>query len=245
MTYKNLLQFNLDEKEAKVYLASLELGETNIQRISKKSGVKRTTVYDCIESLKDKGLISSIIKKKKTYYYAEDPRKIENQLEERRENLKKMLPELLAIANVIDKKPKIRYFEGIEGIKDVYKETLKYPDQEILAWITGLPLSNAVYHQFFYDCYTPKRKEKKIWVRMISSDDEEMKKYKDDDEKTFKKTKLVDRKQFPFRASINIFGGSKILIVSFEEQIGLIIESEKIFTTMKSIFELNWLNLHE
>lgn len=245
MNPRNLVQFGLDEKEAKVYLALLELGETNIQRISKKSGVKRTTVYDCIESLKEKRLISIINKKKKTYYYAEDPRKIENQLEEKRESLKQMLPELLAIANVIDKKPKIRYFEGIDGIKDVYKETLKYPNQEILAWITGLPLSNPVFREFFYNYYVPKRKEKKIWIRMISSDDEESRKYKNDDDKTFKKTKLANKEQFPMRASINIFGGNKILLVSFEEQIGLIIESEKIFTTMKSIFEMNWLMLHE
>ena len=44
------------------------------------------------------------------------------------------MPELLSIANFIDKKPQIRYFEGKEGLKEIFKDTLNYPNQEILAW---------------------------------------------------------------------------------------------------------------
>jgi len=44
-----LEKLGLNEKEARVYLALLELGESNIQGLSAKSSVKRTTVYDILE----------------------------------------------------------------------------------------------------------------------------------------------------------------------------------------------------
>ncbi|OGF20302.1 hypothetical protein A2Y83_02925 [Candidatus Falkowbacteria bacterium RBG_13_39_14] len=66
MTYKDLIKLGFNEKEAKIYLAALELGETVIQRISKKSGVNRTSAYHVIARLKEKGLMRTITKRKKT-----------------------------------------------------------------------------------------------------------------------------------------------------------------------------------
>ncbi|OGF20384.1 hypothetical protein A2Y83_03475 [Candidatus Falkowbacteria bacterium RBG_13_39_14] len=42
------------------------------------------------------------------------------------------------------------------------------------------------------------------------------------------------------KASVNLYGKNQISIVAFEEKIGLIIESEKIYITLKSVFEINW-----
>ena len=78
---KNLEKLNLADKEAKVYLALLELGEANIQRISNKSKIKRTTVYDVIEDLKEKGLVGTSKRKKRNYFFAENPRVILAQVE--------------------------------------------------------------------------------------------------------------------------------------------------------------------
>lgn len=136
MITKDLEQFGLAEKEAKIYLAVLELGEANIQQIAQKSGVKRTTAYDVINSLKEKRLLTEMAKGKKALFSAEDPRKLEGQLDEKKETLKKILPELLSITNLLDKKPTIKFYEGDEGIKEVYKDTLNYPDQELLAWVS-------------------------------------------------------------------------------------------------------------
>src|SRR3989344_5908658 len=134
MLNKELEKIGLTQKEAGIYLACLELTEATIGDIAKKSGVKRTTVYDIIDSLKEKGLVSSITKNKKLFYYAESPKKLENTLDEKKRLLENMMPELFSIANKIDKKPKIKYFEGPEGMKDVFRDTLNYPDQEILSW---------------------------------------------------------------------------------------------------------------
>lgn len=240
---KKLSEFGLNEKEVSVYLAALELGETNIQRLSKKSGVKRTTVYDIISSLKEKGLISEATKNKRAVYYAEDPRTLEKSMEEKMEKLKSIMPELLSITNLIDKKPKIRYFEGDEGIKEVYKDTLNYPNQELLAWAPEEAVTNFD-EAFFDDYYLPQRIKKNIWVRGISNDKPRIKKYIALNEKQLRKTKITPKESFfDLEVEINLYAKNKIAIMSFEEKIGLIIESQKIYNTLKSIFEMNWNSL--
>ena len=230
MKAKDLEKVGLNANEAKVYFAALELGEATIQQIAKKSGVIRTTVYGVSQQLKDRGLLSVTNRKGKTLYLAEHPNKLSNDL---------LLPELLSVANAIDKKPKIRFFEGLGGMKEVYQDTLKYPDQELLAWV---PKESVGQFDIAYltEYYVPTRVKNKIWVRAIAPDDIDMKWFKEDDEKSLRKTKIVSHDKFPFRVEINLYGRNKIGIIAFEEKIGLIIESEKIYITMKSIFELNW-----
>ena len=242
MISHDLQQFGLSEKEAKVYMALLELGESSIGQITQKSGVKRTTVYDVIEDLKASSLVGMVKKGKKTLYFAEDPRSLEEKLEEKKASLKRMLPELLSIANFLDNKPRIRFYEGKEGIKEVYKDTLKYPDQELLAWVAEEAIE-AFDESFLNDYYLPRRVEKKIWVRAIAPDLPLMQQYKGQDIPSLRKTRLIDAKRFPIDAEINLYGRNKIAIMSFSEQTSLIVESEKIHRTLTSIFECQWESL--
>lgn len=244
MLAKNLTKLGLEEKEARLYLGLLELGESNIARISQKTGIKRTTCYDIISSLKNKGMIAQTVKKAKIRYFAEDPRKLDQQISEKRSLLKNILPELLSITNLIEKKPRIRFFEGIEGIKEAYRDTLNYPEQETLAWAS----QEAAKHfevSWLWNAYLPERVANKIWQRTIASDDPEIRKFKAQDQKHLRKTKLLPPSETPFEVEINLYGKQNIAIMSFEEKIALIIESKKIYNTLKSIFELNWKSLPE
>jgi len=241
MPYKTLKKIGLSEKEAKIYLAVLELGETSIQRISNKSGIKRTTVYDILDYLKQKGLISTIKKNKKVFFYAEGPEALQEDLEEKQNILKHAMPELLSLANLIDKKPKTKYYEGLEGIKEVYLDTLNYPDQQMFSFVA----EEAFYkfdEDFLNKHYHPKRLKKKIWLNEIASDDPATRKYQKTDTQHLRKTKLLSSEKFPLDVSINVYK-NKIGIMSFEEEIGLIIESPKLYITLKSLFEFMWESL--
>ncbi|MFA6171224.1 MAG: helix-turn-helix domain-containing protein [Patescibacteria group bacterium] len=234
----NLEDIGLNKKEAQVYLSLLELGESSIQRLSEKSKIKRTTLYDVIATLKEKALVGITSRKSKKYYYAEDPRKIEGQIEEKKEKFLRMLPELLSVCNFIDRKPKIRYFEGMEGIKEVYRDTLNYPKSETMAWAS--PEVATKFDFEWLKSYIAKRVEKKIWQRALFPDLPALRGLKDDDQKQFRKTLMIPPQDFPFDVEINLYAKSKIGFMSFEEQIGLIVESPKIYNTLKSVFEMNW-----
>ena len=236
---KGLQKIGLKQKESAVYMACLELGEGSIQQITDKSGVKRATVYDIVASLKEKGLLSVTRRKKKVLYYAEDPRAIEGMLDEKKTILKGILPELLAMANFLEKKPKIRYFEGDKGIKEVYKNTLRFPGTEMLAWGSEKAVE-AFDPEFLNDFYVPTRVKQKIFVRAIATSNDVWKKYQPLDMAQLRKLKLIPAEQFPFAVEIDLYGNRYVAILSFEEKIALIIESEKIYSTLKSIFELQW-----
>jgi len=55
--------------------------------------------------------VTTTLKKKRKNYIAADPRELESKMEQQRGILKNIMPELLSITNLIDKKPKINFMK--------------------------------------------------------------------------------------------------------------------------------------
>ncbi len=239
MTPKDLKSAGMGTKEAGCYLALLELGEASMGELVKKSKLKRTTLYDVLDSLKEKNLVSLSKKGKRVTYVAESPKKLIEGIDENKRNLEKLLPELLSVANSITKKPKVRYFEGVEGVKEVYRDILRYPNQKIQAWVPE-NIIDELDKSFFEDFYTPARLQNKIWAEIIASDLPLIRHYSQFDKVSLRTTKLVDPLRFPFSVEICLYGRDKIGVMSYKDKMGLVIESESITKTLKSIFDLQW-----
>jgi len=237
MLYKQLKYAGLTETEAKIYLASLELGETSVSRIARKSNIKRTTVYLSLENLMHKGLISAMKKEGKTHYFAEDPRNLERIMSERKEKISKLMPELLAFSNIIDRKPDIRYFEGDNGIKEVFVHAIENAKQEICLMYSEIYLSEFN-EKFFSDYLVPKRLRKKILARTLVPDNNQMRAL--ESEKILRKIKFLPPDLFKIRSEIIIYGNDKVGIISFREKFALIIECLDIHDSFQSIFEVMW-----
>ena len=239
---QQLQQIGFDDKQAKAYLSLLELGEATLADLARKAKIKRTTLYDVVRTLKDKGLVSSVKSGGRTLYSAEDPRTLDDRLDEQKVLVQKAMPELLSLTNAIAAKPRVRYYEGIEGIKEVYRDTLDYPDQELLAWVTeGAGLDFDM--DFLNNKYLPKRIKNKIWVRAIVPDSSDMREFLGKNESTLRNTRAMDSKKFPLDVEINLYGKRRVAFMSFREGTGMIIENASIYTTLKSIFEQQWESL--
>jgi len=231
-----LEQFGLKPREIKVYLACLELGLTSVLEIAKKTSLKRPTVYDILEVLKSKGLVSQSVKGKKRFFFAEEPEKLTKLIEEKRVMLEQIMPALKSMHNVAGSKPVIRYYEGQDGLRQVYRDTLNYQG-ELVAFVTENIIQKL--GKRFADEYIQKRKKAKITVRVIGPDTDEIKEYKKTDRQYLKKTRMVDQKKFPFTIEMNVYG-NKLAFMSFKEEMGIIIESNEIANNMKLLFELAW-----
>ncbi|MBX7143915.1 MAG: hypothetical protein K1X79_05640 [Oligoflexia bacterium] len=120
-----LLSLGLAEHEASTYLAMLSLGQTSVLRISRASGVKRTTIYSVIESLQQRGLVRLEQRGFKRYFVAEAPEKLESILEQRRDALHAALPEFQAVYNLGASDSLIKYYHGVEAVKSVYEDLLR------------------------------------------------------------------------------------------------------------------------
>src|SRR3989338_10102652 len=95
MLSKTLLEFGLKEKHVQVYLACLELGSSSILKISQKAALPRSTTEVILNSLQERGFVSSFRKKKARYFSTEDPKKIIADAKVKAELLENALPEFL------------------------------------------------------------------------------------------------------------------------------------------------------
>src|SRR3989344_2058210 len=124
----------LDEKEAKVYLALLELGTADVTDIAVKAHIKRPTCYLVLDNLKNKGLVSQV-PAKVNLFTAESPEKLASEMYKKQELYKRFLPNMLALYNAKKDKPQVQLFEGVEGVKQVYEKI--YIAREV--WFFGPP----------------------------------------------------------------------------------------------------------
>lgn len=242
MLKDDLVTFGLDEKESLLYLSLLELGEASVLNIARKSGLKRTSVYHLLESLKNRGFIGIVSKKSKQYYFAQNPKKLESELSEKQATLQKMMPELLSLANLIDKKPKIQYFEGVGGMRAILDDELESTDSEIIGWWTEDYLQ-ALGEDYFVNYFNPKRIEKKIAYRSIAPVSEHFKELQKYGVKNLSKIKMMDFGEYNLETDIVMYRKSKIAVISYNEKISLIIDSVKLFNTLKAIFEVQWASI--
>lgn len=164
---KTLQKYGLNEKQAKIYLACLELENASVQQISVKSGLARATVYEILRSLQATGLISSYQKKKAMRFTASDPRQILKLEEEKLNSFQDILPELNARYAKSKSQPTVRLYLGQEQMKIIFKEIIDEADM-LLSFGSAEDLFGTIGH-FFYK-FVKERIKKRIPVKVILKD---------------------------------------------------------------------------
>ena len=119
-----LLDLGLSDKEARTYLAILELGSSPIKPIAQRSGVKRTSIYNFIDRLVGTGLITQTKVGRAIHYQAAPPTRLAELQRERLRAIEQGLPEFNVLFNTLSTNPRIHYFEGPEQIKNIAREEL-------------------------------------------------------------------------------------------------------------------------
>ena len=231
-----LTNTGLSQKEAKVYLSLTEIGTSVVSQIAKGAGLNRVSTYDILEKLKSRGLVSFFTKQKTKYFTAIQPETLLQEQEKVTNDLRAVLPKLKNLAGEISH-PRVRYFEGLEGIKAVYLDSLN-SSTEILNYCNSKEV-RASWPQYEKE-YIAQRAKKKIFLRGISPVDQYAKKLKQDDQKFHREIRLLPGNQFLFTNEINIYD-DKVAILSFKKElIGMIIESSEIANSQRAIFEMCW-----
>lgn len=240
---EQLINLGLNEKEAKIYLALLPLQRATAYYVSLKSGLKKPTTYVILEELVRKGFVLKIPQDKKSLYMAVSPQECISIIQKQVNEAKEILPELVAMRKKDLGKVNVSYFEGPEEVKEVYKDTLKYGN-EFLAF--GSENMADVLGNEWMDNFIKERVKNKIAVRAIVPRIEYYEKnLLQKDKEQLRSMKFTDPKEFPFSIEIDIYGDSKVSLISAKESMATIIESTEVCRTMKSIFEILWRKLPE
>ena len=228
------------DKEIAVYISILELGRGTVAEISRKAGINRSTGYVTLDSLAGKGLVSVSGKEPKQEYSAESPEKLVAYMRESASRQKTLadtaealLPELTSIHRVGDR-PRVRFYEGLAGLEAVYEDTLT-SSEDIYSTSTYEDMHDVL-PKYFSDYYA-RRAKKNIFVRTFVADTPIAHIRRANDLKEFRETLLVPQADFPVPTDIEIYD-NKVMIASWHEKLGIIIESQEIATTLKSVFKL-------
>lgn len=238
----SLLSLGLANREANVYLALLGIGKGTVTEITRRAGINRTTGYDILASLVSKGFVNISGKEPKQEYAAETPEKILTYLEREKESAQKRLeiaqqfiPQLKTLHNV-SSRPKVRFYEGTEGLREVYEDTLKSKeDLRSLAHVDEA--ENAL--EGYFPKYYQRRAAKGIHIRAIFPDSPGARHLKTKDKIESRTSLIVEDNQYDLKPEINVYD-NKVMIASWREKLGIIIESQEIADAMKMLFELAW-----
>ena len=234
---KHLTDVGLSEKEARVYLSTLESGTRPVSKISSTAKFNRITTYTILEKLLARGLVTISVRDGVKHFTAVSPEIFAESIKQRAKRLEKSVPHLLALAGDNAARPVVQMFEGLTGVKRAYKETFK-SSGEILNCANSKGLRE---HWPEYDTeYVAERARRKIFLRGFAPNDEPGKLVQSEDKKFHRETRLLPKEDFWVENEINIFD-NKFLITSFEPTVfAILIQSQAVADTQRQIFEMLW-----
>jgi len=232
-----LLTVGLQEHEARVYLAALELNESTVLPIAKKAGVKRTYCYDILADLMKKGLITYFEKNNRRRYVAENPEKIADNLKNRLNDFKEALPELRSIYNTPTGKPKVRYYEGREGVISLYEEVIKSKTKSLDAIASPTDIYGEIGD--YFTSYIKKSLAHKIKTRELITKNGLGIPYLSEYKKPLQEARVLPE-TVKISTDMMIYD-NKLAMISYGTEIhAVVIESSEIVQTQKALFELLW-----
>lgn len=251
MDYKlieKIERLGLQRNEAKVYVATVELGRATVMQISKAASLNRTTGYDILKRLAVHGLVYHEKAGKKKIVVAAPPSSLtkylrlqKKQAEMRVQEVEDILPELQERYKT-EIKPSIKFAEGKEEMEKLYLNVL---EAKGLVY-SILNLKN--FAEFFDDIGTYQSKERRrrgIRERVLCVKNDTSTWWYN---KTYKKKDGVteyrwvpDNDRFNTGGEINIFDDKVIGLLSKpSENIAFEIQSQTVADFLKIIFEMAW-----
>jgi len=230
--------FGMNQNEIKIYLAVLEFGQATAQQLAKRTGIIRQTVYNIIDSLKEKSLVSETVISGVNNYSASNPDIFLKIEDERKSALNEVIPKLKESFSISKRMPKVQAFFGMKSIDKIYTDTLSSTTP--IYWVEPDIISKNVMKEYKMENYIKKRIQAKIPLKMISdAHDKARKEMFKSDKKEMRETRFNESIK-NFDASFLIYN-NKVAIYSVKgDIIAIIIESEQIKDMFQKIFNLLW-----
>jgi sugar-specific transcriptional regulator TrmB len=234
MNQKLLEEAGLTSTEARIYLALLEKGSSRAGEISRHTGIHRRSVYDAIERLIQKGLVSYIKTNNRNYYEAAPPQRLLELLREKEGNIKEILPELELLRQLAKEKKEVLFFRGKQAIKTIFDDQIK-EGGEVLVFGDAVNVNEII--NYYFPHYDRERVRKGIRVKMLFDESARKEPY-------LKKIPLSEirfiRKGNKAPVSTNIYSG-KVSIVIWEQSPKAILITEPLLAqSFRTYFEFMW-----
>ena len=238
-----LKQVNLTDKEARVYLSLLSLGNTTAYKIAEHSEVKKPTVYVTLDELRKKGLVLKVPHAKKAIFAARD---MEEYLQEQRDKLSSVqavLPRLYALGG--EQQPSVFFYSGLKGIKEALAYKFDSMRGKTLYGFYGslIGVENVKAFSELYEHWDRKALDAGMNFKIVMPKEGSGTHYKyllaRSKEDAGVQIHLLDQYEYPPNASIGI-GEDFLWIVDEKNLQATVIDNESTAAAMRQIFEVVW-----
>lgn len=235
-----LEQIGFKDKKARAYLACLELGEAQAQKIAQKAGLERTSVYAILESLRQDGLIKSTAKKKTLYFIAEPPQKLVGFLQSKAQIVNQFMPLFLDVYKSSSNKPKIYFYEGREGVREILNNTL-ISEEKLLRNFSSVKDLEELIGKNSLIHFVEKRVKLNIRIKSLRPQEKESSEwyFKAANKETLRSSRFLPE-GITFDVVCLIYDDNVALISSKKECFGFVIESKDFSGMMKTLFDFIW-----
>lgn len=232
MIEEYLQELGLNRRESICYTSLLELGSSKVGKIVKKTGIPSSKIYEILDKLIQRGLVSYVIKNNIKHYQASDPNSLINYLEEKKKKIKQILPQLL-LKQKFSKKQSVELFEGQKAIFTLFTNLIADAKPKELYLVFSINEENKTDQaNLFFKNLALRRKEKKLDTRLLKN----IKYYVKE-----KHTKLKLRyTNFNLPQGTTIFRNYVILLTWVESPVAIKIESEVFANQQREFFLDLW-----
>jgi sugar-specific transcriptional regulator TrmB len=240
-----LQQSGLTEGESRVYLALLELGPSTSGPIVEKSGVSRSIIYQLLDKLSSKGLVSHIVKERTKYFQAAEPSRIqeylddeEKKFQENKQKMDELLPKLYALQSSA-KESEAKVYVGFRGMITAHEHAYQKLSRGEEYYYMGIPAHQEKHFHAYWLRDHARRAKLGIKTRLLFHPDTDIGVLQ-----SRNKHALCDARHMP--SSIDtpawFMGYKDVAVIGLQSKVPITIEitNQEIADSFKAYFEEYW-----
>lgn len=234
-----LKNIGLSEKAAKVYLASLDLGEAAVKDLANRSGLPRTTIYYTIDELIQFGALVETKRDKKTFYLPEIPRAVLKRTREHVIDFEDSLSALEERTHSAYPAPRTYFLYGVVGFKQIWDRVLEKPESNFDIITSGESFLPFVREKYILEEIIALKKKNKISSRQLIVDSRYARKIVSGDKQENRVSKILPAHyKLPYTTLIST--NFVAFISPRSENMLIVIESESFAKNQRAIFNSLW-----
>jgi sugar-specific transcriptional regulator TrmB len=178
MDIQILEQIGLTKTEVKIYLTLLKTGQATTTKIVREARIHASKVYEFLDRLIQKGLVTYVIKSNKKHFTAADPEHLKEFLKEKQRRIQdqeeiidQLIPSLVSIQKEKADEISFQVYEGMRGIKSFYERLLQVLNKGETSHLLGAPkIGNEKLEGYLLDWHA-RRVKKGVKLKAIYDSD--------------------------------------------------------------------------
>ena len=256
MLEQKLIELGLSDKEVAAYLSVLRHGTRATSFIAKRAGLNRGTAYVALHSLLQKGLVAKSVKKKIQYFTALPPEQLNVYLDRKQQELKakrqqtsSLIDELLALSSTQHSRPRIEFYEGVDGAAAAMMGTLEAREKTLRAFLSIFDIIDFLGNDWLRN-YTQQRIKLGYTLHVIRAAEKDRLALEHTESARQYMSSTKDRRDvryigddLAFPLTMYVYDDKIMVLSSKEESFAAVIESQELSSMQKKLFLLIWNSL--